>query len=115
MCTARDAHELPPKPLGPLVAPPGNWVNKTPTGRATVMKLCVFMPPNGPRCISGATGIGNTATWRNGEFPVPVGLVIRLKHRGARVVPMGVFVALGVLVAGGHQVGAIGEVYTAKC
>ena len=48
---------------------------------------------------------GNTATWRNGEFPVPVGLVIRLKHRGARVVPMGVFVALGVLVAGGHQVG----------
>ena len=72
------------------------------------------MPPNGPRCISGATGIGNTATWQNGEFPVPVGLVIRLKHRGALVVPMGVFVALGVLVAGGHQVGAIGEVYIAK-
>ena len=27
---------------------------------------------------------------------------------------MGVSVALGVLVAGGHQVGAIGEVYIAK-
>ena len=41
--------------------------------------------------------------------------IMTLKHRGARVVPMGVFVALGVLVAGGHQVGAIGEVYIAKC
>jgi hypothetical protein len=42
-------------------------------------------------------------------------LIMTFKHRGARVVPMGVLVPLEMLIAGGHQAGAIGEVYIVKC